>query len=224
MTPETEAAAVYTEMLRRNYRVIARISSQHAFPEAVNKAFDQRIGKEIKIVLDQSYSDNVRDFRPFITRLRAVAGVDAVLLVLMPGQLGVFARQLREQGVTAPMFGYEFFEDPREVETARGALLNQWYVNSKSARPEFLQAYEKRFPGGPTMAAANGYDMVKIMALAAQGKRSADEVNKLLHTLRDFEGALGRYSATGQNTYTLPAAIKIVTADGFAELSEQAPQ
>ena len=218
VTPETEAEAAYAELMRRKYRTIARISTEHAFPETVNKAFDKRAGKDIELALDQSFTTDVRDFRPIITRLRALPKLDAVELVLLPGQLGIFARQLREQGITVPMFGYEFFEDPREVEASRGALVGQWYVNSKSAQPDFLKAYERKFPEAPSFAAANGYDFVKIIALALSKDRSTQGINHTLHKLDDFQGALGRYSASGQNTFTLPAAIKVVTESGFKEL------
>jgi len=41
---------------------------------------------------------------------------------------------------------------------------------------------------------------------------------QFLHTVKDFNGALGTYSASGDNRFTLPAAIKVITADGFKKI------
>ena len=45
-----------------------------------------------------------------------------------------------------------------------------------------------------------------------------EEINRFLHTVKDFTGVMGTYSATEKNNFTLPAAVKVVTRDGFKKL------
>ena len=56
------------------------------------------------------------------------------------------------------------------------------------------------------------------LARAIEENPAAPDINTTLHTLRDFHGALGTYSASGDNRFTLPTAIKIVTEGGFQKL------
>jgi branched-chain amino acid transport system substrate-binding protein len=218
VTPGTEAKILLPEALKRGYQRIAVISTVHDFAFAVRKAFDDVNQKRIEIVLDQEYLPDIKDFRTFVAKLRTAQKVDAVLALLMPGQLGIFAKQLRQQGVSLPIFGFEFFEDPLEVQVSEGALIGQWYVNAAGASPAFNESYLREFPGASLFAASNGYDLVLLLAAISKQARSRDEINQALHNLSNFSGAMGTYSATSANGFTLPAAIKRVSAAGFEEL------
>jgi branched-chain amino acid transport system substrate-binding protein len=210
VTPQTEAELLVPEALRRGYQRIARISSVHDFAFAVREAFEKANGGRIKVLLDEEYLTDAKDFRTYITKLRGLKGAHAVLALLMPGQLGVFAKQMRQQGVELPLFGFEFFEDPNEVKVSNGALIGQWYVNAASALPEFEKSYQARHPGASSFGAANGHDALLLLAAAIRTAGTPQEINAFLHTLKDFSGAMGTYSATPVNTFTLPAAIKVV--------------
>ena len=59
---------------------------------------------------------------------------------------------------------------------------------------------------------------ILLMAAAFRQGEGIAGINKFLHTVKDFSGAMGTYSASGKNAFTLPAAIKVVTESGFEEL------
>lgn len=219
VTPQTEASAVFPEMLRRGYKRIARVSTLHDFPEAVNRYFDQANQGRITLALNDEYPTDTKEFRTCVSKIKNIKDLDAVMLVLVPGQIGIFAKQLRQQGVMLPMFGYEFFEEPAEVKISDGALVGAWYVNAANASNDFIDRYLKRFPGASLFGAGNGYDVIKLLAQAVQQAKSRDEINSYLHSVRDFNGVLGRFSAASGNSFSLPAAIKIVKTDGFEQIS-----
>lgn len=217
VTAEAETDLVVPEMRRRGYKSLARIAAIHDMMTAVKKAFDEKSGDEITFAVDEDYAPDARDFRAFLTKVRAKKP-DAILALLFPGQIGTFAKQAREMGIDAPLVGYEMFEDPGEVRASNGALVGQWYVNADDPSDSYARAYREQFPNAGTFGFGNGHDAVKLVAAAVEQGIPPSEFNTFLKSLKDFKGALGTYSAVGNNGFTLPATLKIVTADGFERM------
>jgi hypothetical protein len=53
---------------------------------------------------------------------------------------------------------------------------------------------------------ANGFDIAKLFV---EGLKSGN-ANGFLHQVKDFEGAFGRYGIGGDNSFSLPATVKVV--------------
>lgn len=68
-------------------------------------------------------------------------------------------------------------------------------------------------------SAVNCYDIARLLGHSAEKNHSSAELINYLKTVKDFKGAGGTFSATGDNRFTLPAVVKVVTEDGFRELS-----
>jgi branched-chain amino acid transport system substrate-binding protein len=219
VSPEAETDAVLAEMTKRGYKRVARIASVHDMNVAVKSAFDTKNNGKAEIVLDEEFPSDVKDFKPYLAKLKGRTDVSAVMALLFPGQIGVFAKQAREMGVQLPLFGYEFFEDPGEVAVSQGALVGQWYVNADDPDASFRQAFTSRYPGAATFGAANGHDAILLIAKNIENGDAPEKLPEFLHHLKGFNGALGRYSAAPDNRFTLPAAIKQVTATGFETAS-----
>lgn len=217
VTPEAEAKMAFDEAINRGYKRIVQLTTFHTGALAVRDAFNA-LNDKIEVVLSEEYPYDVRDFRTFLTRLKAKKNVDAIMLTLLPGQCGVAAKQIRDMGIGVPIFGYEMFEDGTEVKASNNALVGQWYVNTADASGRFVEEYKKRYPKAQLIAAANGYDAMMLVADAIKRDPTRDGIANYLRTVKDFEGALGNYSATGDNRFSLPASVKLVTEDGFKEL------
>lgn len=220
VTPEEEVRVLIPEMKRRGYKRIARIHTTQSGVLYAKDVFDRLNAGAIDIVLSEDYDPDVKDFRTFLTKLRAKEKeTDAVMIFLMPGQLHLFARQMREMGIFLPLFGAEMFEDAQEVALARGALDGAWYVNAGDGDGTFLQGYRQRFPGASSFGAANCHDAVMLAARAEERGVARERLHEYLATLEKFSGALGTYSATGDQRFSLPAALKVVTKDGFETIA-----
>lgn len=216
VTPEEEARVLLPEALRRGMRTIARISTQQEGVLAANAAIDREIKGKIELAVSQEYLQDVRDFRTFIAKVRAhESHIDGLMLMLMPGQLSTFARQARSLGLRMPFFGLETLEDLSEIQAAEGALQGAWYVNASDGDGDFLKRYRARFPGASSYAAGNGHDAALLLAAAFERGTPRDKIHEFLAGVKDFHGVLGTYSATGDQRFSLPAVIKVVTKDGF---------
>lgn len=219
VTPEEEAKVALREAVRRGYKRIARITTvQEGFLSGKRMWDEYSSGHDLKVILDEEYPGEIKDFKPFLTKARALPKLDAVLVLMMPGQVGIFAKQAREMGLRQPLFNLESFEDPNEVATSKGALIGQWYVNADDADTGFIQEYLKRFPGSSSWTAANMHDVALLLGAALESGSSREHICQFLAGLKDFQGALGTYSASSDNRFTLAAAVKIVTAEGFKRL------
>lgn len=219
VTPEAEAQAMIPEALRRKYKNVVRLTTIHEGAFAVRNAMDAVNQGRIKFGIDEEYAPDNKDFRTVLAKIKARKDFDAIHPILFPGQLSTFTKQARSMGIELPFFGWEFFEDANEVKNSAGTMIGAWYVNADDSRGDFDQRYLKMFPGASLYTAANGNDAVLLFIAAAKKNPSSDGAREFLAQLKDFQGALGTYSSSGDNRFTLPAAVKEVTADGFKKLS-----
>ena len=221
VSPEMEAQVMIAEMKRRGYKNIAIIGSQQEGIIALMNSVKSELSKANMInqlVLEELFLPTEMDFRTYIAKIGSKK-VDGVIVCLLPGSLASFAKQVKQRDLKVDLMGIEFFEDENEVKAADGALLGQWYVNADSSSAEFEKDYAAKFGYHPGWAAANGYDSLKLLidGYKASGAEGAN-IAKFLGSVKDFKGATGTYSATGDGRFTLPAAVKVVTDKGFEKL------
>jgi branched-chain amino acid transport system substrate-binding protein len=212
VTPEAQAQALIDESLRRGYKRLAMAWAIHDGVLSIKSAFDRRNNGRIEVAAAEEFPPEVQDFRPMLAKIRNIPGIDAIADNLLFGQVGIFAKQARELGLSQPIIGIESFEEKSEVEASQGALLGQWYVQSADAGPDFRTAYLKRFPGASLYSAGHCHDIMTLIARARTEKKLLPE---FLHALKDFSGAMGTVSATGDHRFSLGAVVKKVTPAGF---------
>lgn len=215
VTPDSETEKLIKEVRKRGYKKLARISAIHDGTLAFKKSFDKYNQGSVSIVDDREVTTDLLDFKSIIQRIKRKKDVDAILVNLYTGQNGVFAKQAKEMGLAYPLFNYELFESEQEVKLSKGTLIGAWYVQASAGDNKFLDKYRKAYPKAPTFGAANGYDAIGLIVSAVNLNQ---DINKYLHSVKDYKGALGKYSAKGDNTFTLPAVIKTITKDGFKVL------
>jgi branched-chain amino acid transport system substrate-binding protein len=212
VAPEKEAELIAHEVLRRNYlRVAVAANEQDGLLAIRRAAFSalEKQGGSARIQLNDTFPLGERDFKTYLTRARG-RNVDAFFLLLYPEELGLFARQAREASLGTPLFGAELFEDTNAQAVSGGVLRGQWYVSAADLPADFVARFEREFGYRPPSWSGNAYDVIKILNEGAQTGKKGAVLAEYLRTLKDFHGALGVYSATGDNRFDLPAAVKIV--------------
>ena len=222
VTPEEETKILVPEAVRRGIRKVAIVTAIQDGAIACRDAFLKESKGQIESLLNEEFPGDLKDFRSTVTKIKRLTELDAVLVVLYPGQLGAFAKQLRQAGVTQPIFGYETFEDQAEVSASGGALIGAWYATAGSADDSFIKRFEARFPGSNIVTASNAHDAVLLFAAASGARPDRESVAGYLRTVKNFSGASGTFSATGDNRFTLPATLRIVTKNGFEDLGRSA--
>ena len=224
VTPTALGEVLAEELKQRDFKrigfVTAEASGTVADTAAAMTAMKARDFQE-RVVYRETFLKGETDYRAVVAALKAKQ-VDAVVAVLFPGALSAFAKQLKSARLPAELIGMETFEDEAEVKASEGAMLGAWYVNASDPTERFVAEYKQKYGEHPGWAAANGYDSLRLIAnaAAAVGNDSVKVANYLSET-HEYAGAAGTYSATGDNRFTLPAALKRVTERGFEPLSRE---
>lgn len=169
----------------------------------------------VEILFDEEVDTNMKDFKSIIAKISKLQGLQGVFNNLYVGQVGIFARQSRELGVKVPQFDIELFEDTNEVKLSGGALEGQFYVNAPSGAADFAKRYKERFPSDSPFAAANCYDFIGLIASAPN--LSQENFREYLFNLKDYQGAVGEVSSTGDQRFSLPAVVKEIRNGKFEE-------
>jgi branched-chain amino acid transport system substrate-binding protein len=219
--PPVLGEALSTELLKRKFERIAILSAEQSGALADVDALTESLakaGRSDSIVVRKDVAPTETDYRTFLA-LATQKKSEAIVAVLFPGALSSFARQFRASGLKAELVGMESFEDEGELKASGGALAGGWYVNAADSSSEFVDRYKEKYGSHPGWGSANGYDSLNLIAKAVteKGDRS-DNVRSFLKSLKDYSGACGTYSASGDNRFTLPAQLKMVTANGFEPL------
>lgn len=220
VSPETEGRHMAAEVVRRGYKKIALLLQEHAGLRAITEAFEHSLASSpvVKVEFSKVVSPDMQDFRALIPGIKS-KNVDAVALLLFPNNVGVFGKQAKSAVLGKDLFGAETFEDKDVLKNYGTYLVNSWYASGAGATPEFVGKYAKKYGSGPGFAGANGHDAFGLIVaayLAAQKEQDrAAKMADYLHDVKDFKGALGTYSATGDNRFDVPSAIMMVTEGGF---------
>ena len=151
-------------------------------------AFEKAGGQ---VVAAESYSTGDKDFNAQLTKIKT-ANPDVVYLPDYYGTVALIAKQLRAQGITAPMIGADGWDGI--IDNAGDEVLNGFYSNHYAADStdprvvNFVKAYEAKFNSTPVSFAALAYDCVFLLKDAMEKSGKAD-ATALKDTLKDISGS-----------------------------------
>jgi branched-chain amino acid transport system substrate-binding protein len=155
---------------------IAVIAQQDEWSELIAGAFENK-AKELggTVILSEKIQPLVKDFRSQITKLVAEK-TDAVFIPFLPGAIGPFISQARQQGYTGLILtGDSFSMD--EVKYAGKNAEGVVFANLHSVGADALAAeYQKQFGAEPTDAlfVTFGYNGVKTLVAAIELAKKKD--------------------------------------------------
>ena len=151
-------------------------------------AFEKAGGQ---VVAAESYSTGDKDFNAQLTKIKT-ANPDVVYLPDYYGTVALIAKQLRAQGITAPMIGADGWDGI--IDNAGDEVLNGFYSNHYAADStdprvvNFVKAYEAKFNSTPVSFAALAYDCVFLLKDAME-KSGKTDATTLKDTLKDISGS-----------------------------------
>lgn len=200
--------AVLAESERRKYKTVATVSSQN---DATLLLRDLYKKSTINPVLDEEFSKDNFDFTTVVTKIKS-KNPDAVYNLLFPPQAAPFMKELRGKGYSGEVFGVHNIEDPHEIASSDMAMNGVWFVNSddSSGDIQYPELYFRHYQQKTTFGGANAFDVAKMFIQSAYQDMT---IVDYMHSLKNFNGAFGRYNATSANDFDFIPVIKKV-ADG----------
>ena len=159
----------------RNAAVLYDVGNDYSMGlyENFKTAFEKAGGK----VAAESYSTGEKDFNALITKLRTV-NPDVVYLPDYYGTVALIAKQLRAQGINAPIVGADGWDGLTENagdEVLNGFYSNHYAADSTDARVvAFVNSYKGLYKSVPVSFAALGYDSLYLLKDAIVNAKSTD--------------------------------------------------
>jgi branched-chain amino acid transport system substrate-binding protein len=155
------------------------------------------------VVLEDTYQTGDKDFSAQITKLKALKPAPDMLFISSgPDDIGTIVKQVRDAGITGPIFGGDGYDTPLLMQIAGKGANNVYYtthslMDKTAGSPEvqkFIAAYEAEYKTPPENAFAGlGYDTVYLLVDAMKRANSADpkKIREALQTTKDLPGVTG---------------------------------
>ncbi len=180
----------------------AVVHSTDAFGTAGGKALTAALEKlGAPPVLDQGYANQSQDFTPVVLAVKQ-SGADVLgSYFTFENDLGIFARQLRQLGVTIPWVGSPTTVNVSAIKLAGPALYGTYGVADyaeelNEASKAFGKAYREAYKTAPDLQSAWPYDAVTVLSAAINKAGSTDpgKIREAILALKKFPGAEGEYN------------------------------
>ena len=154
-----------------------------------------------KVAIDQGYANQSQDFTPVVLAIKS-SGADIIgSYFTFDNDLAIFARQLRQLGVTIPWVGSPSIITAGAVKLAGPALYGtygvaDYAVDSSPAAKQFAELYAAVSKVPPDNYSSWTYDAIGVLS-AAINKAGTTDPNKIRAALlatRGYQGAEGEYN------------------------------
>ena len=158
-------------------------------------------GMGITPVTVQGFTSNSQDFTPIVLAIKQ-SGADVISTYIASAtDVGIFAKQLRQLGVTAAWVGSPSMATDTALKLAGDALhgtysISDFAIDSSAEAKAYAKSYREKYNLEPDLFSSWSYDAVKIIATAIKAANSTkpDDIKKALHAIRGYKGAEGTYN------------------------------
>ena len=180
----------------------AIVHSTDAFGTGGANALTEAIGKAGgTVTLDQGYANQSQDFTPVVLAIKQ-SGADVIgSYFTFENDLAIFARQLRQLGVTIPWVGSPSIVNVSATKLAGPALFGTFGVGdyaeeSSKGSKDYGTAYRAAYNVAPDNQSAWTFDAINILAMAIKNAGSTDpqKVRDAIVAIKKYQGAEGEYN------------------------------
>ena len=180
----------------------AIVYSTDAFGTNGGKALEEALkAKGITPVLMQGYTNQASDYTAVVLAVRQ-SGADIVgSYFTFEGDLGIFARQLRQLGVTIPWVGSPSIVNTTAMNLAGRALFGtygvaDYAVDATPASKAFGDRYQSLYKAVPDNQSSWTFDAVNLLGRAINdaGSADAEKIRTAMLAIRGYAGAEGEYN------------------------------
>ena len=180
----------------------AIVHSTDAFGTGGFKALSASLDKAgAKVALDQGYSNQSQDFTPVVLAIKS-SGADVIgSYFTYDNDIAIFARQLRQLGVTLPWVGSPSIIVAGAVKLAGPALwgtygVADYAVDSSPEAKEFARLYGEVSKAQPDNYSSWTYDAIGVLCAAINKAGSTDpgKIREAMLSTKGYKGAEGEYN------------------------------
>ena len=180
----------------------AIVHSTDAFGTGGLKALSAALDKVVaKVAIDQGYPNQSQDFTPVVLAVKS-SGADIIgSYFTYDNDLAIFARQLRQLGVTLPWVGSPSIVVAGAVKLAGPALwgtygVADFAIDANPASKEFAELYAAVANAPPDNYSSWTYDAIGVLAAAINkaGSTDPEKIRTAILSTKGYTGAEGEYN------------------------------
>ena len=180
----------------------AIVHTTDAFGTSGFKALSASLDKlGAKVALDQGYPNQSQDFTPVVLAIKS-SGADIIgSYTAFDNDVAIFARQLRQVGVTLPWVGSAGIASAGAVKLAGPALWGtygaaDYAVDSSPEAKEFAKLYSAVSNAPPDVFSSWTYDAIGVLSAAINkaGSTEPDKIRAAILSTKGYRGAEGEYN------------------------------
>jgi branched-chain amino acid transport system substrate-binding protein len=180
----------------------AIVHSTDAFGVGGFNALSASLGKlGAKVVLDEGYPNQSQDFTPIALAIKSSDADVIGSYTTFDNDIAIFARQLRQLGVTLPWIGSPSIVVAGAVKLAGAALwgtygVADFAVDSSSEAKEFAKLYGEVSKASPDIYSSWTYDAIGVLSAAINkaGSTDPDKIRAAILATKGYKGAEGEYN------------------------------
>ena len=217
-----------TQSLKAKTAVIY-IDSSSDYSKGVAAAFEETFVKNGgKIIGKEAFLQKDQDFKATLTKIKAM-NAETIFIPAYYEEVGKIIKQARELGIKLPLLGTDGWDDPKVVEIAGAAALNNtFFSNHYSSQDKdpnvlkFVEAYKKEYNVEPSSMAALGYDaaMLVVDAIKRANSTDATKVKEAMEQTKNLQVSTGIVTMDS-NHNPIKSAVVIEMKDGKQTFKEK---
>ncbi len=175
-------AAAYTAHKLLKAKTVALLTSDNDFGRTMVQGFkmyQEKYGKDMKIVYEQAYPFSEKDFKPYLSKIKE-ANPDIIFASGYYFQTAPLLKQAKELGIKSKFIGEEGSDSPKLPELAGDAAEGFYIVTNldrDDPRPvvqNFIKEFRARYKYEPDMVGASAYDAFVIITEAMKRAGGTD--------------------------------------------------
>ena len=180
----------------------AVVHSTDAFGTNGFKALEAALGERgSAVVLKQGYANQAADYAAVVQAIQQ-SGADILgSYCTFEGDLAVFARQLRQRGVTIPWVGSASITATTALDLAGEALfgtygVSDYAVDGTLGSAMYAEKYQSLHNVAPDIQSSYAHDAILLLARAMNvaGSAEPEKLRTALAAIKNFDGAEGQYN------------------------------
>lgn len=151
-------------------------------------------------VLTQGYPNSSTDFTSVVLAIKRSGADIMASYMAFDNDLGIFAKQLRQLGVTIPWIGSPSITGTTALRLAGPALNGTYGVadydpDSCPSAKSYAQKYETAYKLRPDFFSSWSYDGMHVLAMAINNAKSTDpqKIREALMAIKGYQGAEGTF-------------------------------
>ena len=174
-----------------------------------------------KVISKEAFLQKDQDFKATLTKIKAL-NPEIIFVPAYYEEVGKIVKQARELGITVPILGTDGWDDPKVVEIAGAAALNNTYFSNHYSSQDkdpnvakFIEAYKKEYNQEPNALAALGYDgaLMLIDAIKRAGCTEPAKIREALEQTKNLQVSTGIITMDA-NHNPVKSAVVIEMKDG----------